>query len=185
MLAANIAARIAGRPTRDFRHVSKGAMATTGHLKGVAQLLGLRLAGLPAWLLWRAYYLLQMPTLGPQVRASGSNGPGRMFFAADITHLRFTRTDEADADARTAAARRRSAAPPRSPTLEESPCSSRNPPSSPAPPAASAWASPAPSPQQGADVMLNGFGNADEIEFDARRDAAPVTASRCATRAPT
>ncbi len=94
-LAANIAARIAGRPTREFRHTSRGAMATTGHLKGVAQVFGLRFAGLPAWLLWRAYYLLQMPTLGRKLRI-WVEWTWAMFFAADITHLRFTRTHEAD-----------------------------------------------------------------------------------------
>ena len=95
-LALNVAAQIAGRPTRAFRHVSKGAMATTGHLKGVAELFGVRLTGLPAWLLWRAYYLLQMPTLGRKVRI-WVEWTWAMFFAADITHLRFTRTPEADA----------------------------------------------------------------------------------------
>ena len=73
-------------------------MATTGHLKGVAQLFGLRLSGLPAWLLWRAYYLLQMPTLGRKLRI-WVEWTWAMFFAADITHLRFTRTHEADAEA--------------------------------------------------------------------------------------
>jgi NADH dehydrogenase len=96
-LAHNITARIAGRPTQVFRYRSKGSMATTGHLKGVAQLLGLRLSGLPAWLLWRAYYLLQMPTLGRKLRI-WVEWTWAMFFAADITHLRFTRTHEADAD---------------------------------------------------------------------------------------
>ena len=70
-------------------------MATTGHLKGVAQLFGLRLAGLPAWLLWRAYYLSRMPTLGRKFRI-WVEWTWSMFFAADITHLRFTRTSEAD-----------------------------------------------------------------------------------------
>jgi NADH dehydrogenase len=96
-LAVNLAARIAGRPTTAFRYASKGSMATTGHLKGVAQLLGVRLSGLPAWLLWRAYYLLQMPTLGRKLRI-WVEWTWAMFFAADITHLRFTRTHEADAE---------------------------------------------------------------------------------------
>ena len=98
-LARNIAAHIAGRPTRAFHHVSKGSMATTGHLKGVAELFGIRLSGLPAWLLWRAYYLLQMPTLGRKVRI-WVEWTWAMLFDADITHLRFTRTHEADAPAR-------------------------------------------------------------------------------------
>ncbi|MEO8804768.1 MAG: NAD(P)/FAD-dependent oxidoreductase [Burkholderiaceae bacterium] len=96
-LAHNIAARIAGQPTRAFSHVSKGMMATTGHLKGVAQLFGLRLTGLPAWLLWRAYYLTRMPTLGRKVRI-WVEWTWSMFFSADITHLRFTRTSEVDSD---------------------------------------------------------------------------------------
>ena len=94
-LARNIAASVAGRPTRAFGHASKGMMATTGHLKGVAQVFGLRLRGLPAWLLWRAYYLSRMPTLGRKFRIWVEWTWG-MFFAADITHLRFTRTSEAD-----------------------------------------------------------------------------------------
>jgi NADH dehydrogenase len=69
-------------------------MATTGHLKGVAEVFGLRLSGLPAWLLWRAYYLLQMPTAGRKLRIAVEWTWG-MFFAADITHLRFIRSDEA------------------------------------------------------------------------------------------
>ena len=39
-------------------------MAAIGHQKGVADLFGIPLSGLPAWLLWRAYYLSQRPTLG-------------------------------------------------------------------------------------------------------------------------
>jgi NADH dehydrogenase len=98
-LARNILAAAEGRATESFRHVSRGKMATTGHLKGVAQVGRLQLAGLPAWLLWRAYYLLQMPTLGRKVRIF-VEWTWSMFFAADITHLRFTRTDEADAPER-------------------------------------------------------------------------------------
>jgi NADH dehydrogenase len=96
-LAGNIVAAVAGRPTRAFSHRSRGMMATTGHLRGVAQLFGARLAGLPAWLLWRAYYLLLMPTLGRKLRIWLEWTWG-MCFRADITHLRFTRTGEADAD---------------------------------------------------------------------------------------
>jgi NADH dehydrogenase len=101
-LALNLAAHLADRPTQPFRHVSKGAMATTGHLKGVAVLFGVRISGLPAWLLWRAYYLLQMPTLGRKVRI-WVEWTWAMFFAADITHLRFIRSYEADAPRRDAA----------------------------------------------------------------------------------
>lgn len=96
LLARNIAARAAGRPTRPLRYASKGMMATTGHLKGVAEVFGLRLSGLPAWLLWRAYYLMRMPTLGRKLRIWVEWTWG-MAFPADVTHLRFPRTSEADA----------------------------------------------------------------------------------------
>ena len=94
-LAHNIVARIEGRATCEFGHASKGTMATTGHMRGVAQLFGVRLHGLPAWLLWRAYYLLLMPTLGRKLRI-WIEWTWSMFFSADITHLRFTRTRDAD-----------------------------------------------------------------------------------------
>jgi hypothetical protein len=43
-------------------------MATIGHMKGVAQIYGVSVAGLPAWLLWRAFYLSRIPTLGRKLR---------------------------------------------------------------------------------------------------------------------
>ncbi|HET9642316.1 MAG TPA: NAD(P)/FAD-dependent oxidoreductase [Burkholderiaceae bacterium] len=95
-LARNIVAAVKGQATAPFSHRSKGMMATTGHLKGVAQIGSVKLSGLPAWMLWRAYYLLQMPTLGRKLRI-WVEWTWSMFFAADITHLRFTRTADADA----------------------------------------------------------------------------------------
>jgi len=92
-LAQNLLAAIAGRPTRPFDYRSRGSMAAIGHMKGVAEILGLRLSGLPAWLLWRAYYLSQMPTLGRKLRIFVEWSWG-MFFPTDITHLRFTRSQE-------------------------------------------------------------------------------------------
>jgi len=92
-LAKNLIARVAGKPTRQFAHRSRGSMATVGHLKGVAQIFGIRMAGLPAWMLWRAYYLSQMPTFGRKLRIFVEWTWG-MFFPPDITHFRFTRSHE-------------------------------------------------------------------------------------------
>jgi NADH dehydrogenase len=39
-----------------------------GHRKAVAEVFGLRLGGLPAWLLWRAFYLARIPTFAWKVR---------------------------------------------------------------------------------------------------------------------
>lgn len=97
-LAANLVRSLEGQPTQPFDYATKGMMATIGHMKGVAQLFGLRLSGLPAWLLWRAYYLSRMPTFGRKLRIF-VEWTWSMFFKADITHLRFTRTSEADESA--------------------------------------------------------------------------------------
>jgi NADH:ubiquinone reductase (H+-translocating) len=92
-LCWNLIACCAGVATAPFAYRSRGMMATVGHLKGVAKIFGVRLSGLPAWMLWRAYYLSQMPTLGRKVRIFVEWTWG-MFFPPDITHFRFTRSHE-------------------------------------------------------------------------------------------
>jgi NADH dehydrogenase len=94
-LASNIMRAVSRQPTRPFSYKTKGMMATTGHMKGVAEVYGMKLSGLPAWMLWRASYLMMMPTFGRKLRILVEWTWG-MFFATDITHLRFTRTTEAD-----------------------------------------------------------------------------------------
>jgi NADH dehydrogenase len=92
-LAKNLVARCLGRPTQAFEYQARGMMATVGHLKGVAKIFGVKLSGLPAWMLWRAYYLSQVPTFGRKVRIFVEWSWG-MFFPPDITHFRFTRSHE-------------------------------------------------------------------------------------------
>ncbi len=94
-LAKNLRAALDGMPTRAFTYRSRGSMAAIGHRKGVADIFGIPLSGLPAWLLWRAYYLSRMPTLGRKLRIFVEWTWG-MFFPNDITHLRFTRSEELD-----------------------------------------------------------------------------------------
>lgn len=98
LLAENILAKLAGRPTKAFNYRSRGMMAAIGHMKGVAQIMGVPLSGLPAWLAWRAYYLSQMPTMGRKLRIFVEWTWG-MFFSVDITHLRFTRSREIEIEA--------------------------------------------------------------------------------------
>ncbi len=94
--AACLLATLEGSPTRAFDYKARGSMAAIGHMKGVADVFGFPVTGLPAWLLWRAYYLSQMPTLGRKLRIFVEWTWG-MFFPTDITHLRFTRSHELDA----------------------------------------------------------------------------------------
>ena len=92
-LAQNLLATLAGRPPRAFTYRSRGAMAALGHRRGVASVLGIPLTGFAAWLVWRAYYLSRIPTLGRKLRILVEWTWG-MFFPSDITHLRFTRSVE-------------------------------------------------------------------------------------------
>lgn len=94
-LANNIASAIKGEPTRPFNYKSKGSMATIGHLNGVAELFGIiRLGGFPAWLVWRAFYLMLMPTLAKKTRIF-FEWTWSMLFSPDIINLRFTTTQQA------------------------------------------------------------------------------------------
>jgi NADH:quinone reductase (non-electrogenic) len=93
LLARNLLRRIADQATRPFRYRSRGMMAAIGHMNGVAEVFGIPVSGLPAWLIWRAYYLSQMPTFGRKLRIYVEWTWG-MFFPTDITHFRFTRSGE-------------------------------------------------------------------------------------------
>lgn len=94
-LAHNLAGHLEQRECKPFSYQSKGAMASIGHMKGVAQVYGFSFSGLPAWLAWRALYLMRMPTFGRKLRL-WAEWSWSMFFPTDITHLRFTRTSEVD-----------------------------------------------------------------------------------------
>jgi len=92
-LAANLLAGFAQQATRPFSYKCRGMMASIGHLKGVAEVAGVPLTGWLAWLVWRGYYLSQMPSFGRKLRIFWEWTWG-MFCPPDITHLRFTRSEE-------------------------------------------------------------------------------------------
>ena len=50
--AKNILAEIKGKPRTKFTYVDKGSMATIGRRKAIADVFGLKLKGLIAWLFW-------------------------------------------------------------------------------------------------------------------------------------
>jgi NADH:ubiquinone reductase (H+-translocating) len=89
--ARNIAAAQRGEAPVPFAHVSRGAMAAIGHLSGVGRVGGIQVTGLIAWLMWRAYYPMQTPTLARKLRLFGERS-WRMLFPTDITHLHFARS---------------------------------------------------------------------------------------------
>lgn len=55
-----ISGRLAGRTVSPFRYRDWGAMATIGRHAAVADLLGVRFSGFPAWLAWLFVHLMKM-----------------------------------------------------------------------------------------------------------------------------
>lgn len=53
---------------RPYRYRMLGQVATLGRFKGVADVLGLRLHGFPAWFVTRSYHLYQLPLLQRKLR---------------------------------------------------------------------------------------------------------------------
>lgn len=93
LVAANLLAATAGRATEAFSYRPRGSMAAIGHRNGVAEVFGLRMTGLPAWLAWRAFYLSQVPSLARKLRLFGE-WTWEMAFRADVTHIHFRRSGE-------------------------------------------------------------------------------------------
>ena len=94
-LAHNLVAAERGRATRAFDFAGLGTLATIGSQRGIADVMGVPVTGLPAWLLWRAFYLLQMPTLSRKLRLWVA-WTWDMLFQSDTAQLDFTASDEVD-----------------------------------------------------------------------------------------
>ncbi len=69
-LGENLGRVIHGKSPRPCRISNKGSLAALGCRTGVAQLFGIKLAGFPAWFLWRSFYLARMPTLSRRIRVA-------------------------------------------------------------------------------------------------------------------
>jgi NADH:ubiquinone reductase (H+-translocating) len=67
-LADNIRAVIRGGDPTPYRHKHVGSVASLGLHKGVAQVYGIKVRGLPAWFMHRTYHLSRIPSLNRKVR---------------------------------------------------------------------------------------------------------------------
>lgn len=63
LLAENIVASLQQHPLTEYRHTSLGTVAEYGLGRGAANIKGVQLKGLPAWLSHRLYHAAAMPTL--------------------------------------------------------------------------------------------------------------------------
>ncbi len=90
--AKNVLATIRNQRLRPFKFGGLGQLAVIGHHSGVAQVMGLRIAGMPAWFLWRSVYLMKLPGLRAKIRV-GLDWALDVFFPRDITKLALHRTE--------------------------------------------------------------------------------------------
>ena len=92
ILARNIAGEIAGTGSPcSFDYRSAGMLSTVGHHNAVAEIHGVPIWGLPAFLAWRMVYLMKIPTLARKSRIF-LEWTWDLFFSQDIVHLGFGRT---------------------------------------------------------------------------------------------
>ena len=88
-VARNVAAVAEGRSPAPFVYRALGTLASLGHTRAVAQVLGIRISGFPAWWFRRTYYLFQMPRWDRRFRIM-LDWTVALFFRRDITKLDLT-----------------------------------------------------------------------------------------------
>jgi len=67
-LADNLVAVMRGRAPVPYRHKYAGSVASLGLHKGVAQVYGIKVRGLPAWFMHRTYHMSRIPSFNRKVR---------------------------------------------------------------------------------------------------------------------
>jgi NADH dehydrogenase len=86
-VAGNIAACLRGEESSEFDFEGLGKLGSLGRYSAVAEILGVRVSGLPAWFLWRTIYLMKMPSLYRKVRI-GLDWMIALFFHPDLVEVR-------------------------------------------------------------------------------------------------
>lgn len=72
---------------KPFNFESKGMMAVIGKGNGIAKIFGHDLSGIPAWFVWRTYYLTMLPTFEKKLKVA-IDWTVNLFFRRDITLVR-------------------------------------------------------------------------------------------------
>jgi NADH dehydrogenase len=68
VLADNVVGALRGAQPADYRHRHVGSVASLGLHKGVADVYGVKVRGLAAWVMHRAYHVSRIPTFDRKVR---------------------------------------------------------------------------------------------------------------------
>jgi NADH dehydrogenase FAD-containing subunit len=86
VLADNVVATVEGGQLADYRHKYVGSVASLGLYRGVAELYGIKVRGLPAWFIHRTYHVSRMPTFNRKVRVI-ADWTAALFFRREIVAL--------------------------------------------------------------------------------------------------
>lgn len=68
LLGDNLARTIDGLPLRQYKHKNLGMVASLGLNEGVANIMGVKLRGWPAWFAHRTYHMSHIPTVNRKAR---------------------------------------------------------------------------------------------------------------------
>jgi NADH dehydrogenase len=86
VLGDNVVAALRGRQLKAYKHSYAGSVASLGLHKGVAQVYGIKLRGLPAWFMHRTYHLSRLPTLNRKARVT-ADWTLALFFKREVVSL--------------------------------------------------------------------------------------------------
>ena len=90
--AQNILATIRNEPRKPFAFTGLGKLASLGRRSAVAEILGVKMSGFLAWILWRTVYLSKFPGLDRKIRI-GADWAMDIFLPRDITQVRIFRSE--------------------------------------------------------------------------------------------
>ncbi|GAB2865541.1 NAD(P)/FAD-dependent oxidoreductase [Actinoallomurus bryophytorum] len=86
VLGDNVVAALRGGQLKAYKHAYAGSVASLGLHKGVAQVYGIKLRGLPAWFMHRTYHLSRLPTLNRKARVT-ADWTLALFFKREVVSL--------------------------------------------------------------------------------------------------
>ena len=89
--ARNVLAVLDGGHPLPFHYGQQGMLVSLGRFKGVGEIFGIKISGLIAWLLWRGYYLLRLPSRDRRVRVA-IDWALELFLAHDVVEISMRRT---------------------------------------------------------------------------------------------
>jgi NADH:ubiquinone reductase (H+-translocating) len=90
-LAANLLRTFRGQPTKPFSFKVLGMLASLGNRRAVAEILGIRISGFIAWVLWRGIYLSKLPSFARKLEVV-VDWTWKALFPPNIVQLPLSRT---------------------------------------------------------------------------------------------